>query len=96
MTIRTFIFCDICNQRGIRTPEMRQGSHRDSEHRGRRVTDSRAWYEGEVKDAIAAGWQIDLQGRHVCPRCHQAHKKTLKNYSPQTPLSRPVRTSVLP
>jgi len=72
MAIRTFIFCDICNPMGMRTPEMRQGTHRDSEHRGRRVSDSRAWFEGEITEAIAADWQIDPEGRHVCPGCQQS------------------------
>jgi hypothetical protein len=75
MAIRTFIFCDICNPRGIRTPETRQGAHRDSELRGRRVSDSRAWFEGEITDAIASGWLFDPQGRHVCPGCQQSHQK---------------------
>jgi hypothetical protein len=75
MAIRTFIFCDICNSMGIRTPEMRQGTHRDPERRGRRVTDSRAWFEGEITEAIAAGWLIDSEGRHVCPGCQRSHQE---------------------
>jgi len=76
MAIRTFIFCDICNPMGIRIPEMRQATHRDSEHRGRRVSDSRAWFEGEITEAVAEDWLIDPEGRHVCPRCQQSQNRS--------------------
>jgi len=39
------------------------------------VSDSRAWIEVEIAEAIAAGWLIDPEGRHVCPGCQQSHQE---------------------
>ncbi len=69
MSIRTFIFCDICNRSGIRQLEQRRGPNRSASH-GRRITDGRAWFEGSVTEAQQAGWIIDEHDRHICKRCH--------------------------
>ena len=51
MTLKTFIFCDICNPAGTRYVEQRRGVHR-GDGGGRRVTDGRAWFEGSLEQAI--------------------------------------------
>ena len=66
MTVRTFVFCDVCNSQGIRSIELRRSPAR---HGGRRVTDDRSWFEGTQEEAAAAGWEIDQAGRHICRRC---------------------------
>ena len=70
MTFRTFLFCDICNPYGTRTVELRRDMKR-SDNQGRRISDGRAWLEGDLNEAIAAGWSVLDDGRHVCPRCHE-------------------------
>ena len=55
MSIRTFIFCDVCNPLGIRCPEKRRDVHRDPLI-GRRHTDGRAWIEGDSAYAVERGW----------------------------------------
>ena len=68
MTIRTFIFCDICNPQGIRNIEYRRRP-RERDRNGRRISDGRSWIEGHLTDAINAGWTVDQQGQHICPAC---------------------------
>ena len=75
MTMKTFIFCDVCNARGVRLRDERRCEERRCEERetelgGRRSTDGRHWIEGSVKDALTAGWTQDARGRHICERCH--------------------------
>lgn len=70
MTFRTFLFCDICNPYGTRTVELRRDIER-SDKQGRRISDDRAWFEGDMQEALRAGWQVLDDGRHVCPRCQQ-------------------------
>lgn len=70
MSIRTFVFCDVCNPKGVRIVEERRNPvGRDNP--GRRISDGRAWFEGSTADAEKAGWHLYVDGRHVCPRCHQ-------------------------
>ena len=68
MSIRKFIFCDICNPQGLRSIEFRRAPRLD-ERNGRRISDGRAWFEGELNVAVKAGWQVTADGRHVCPAC---------------------------
>jgi len=68
MTIRTFIFCDICNPQALRSVEFRR-SPRENERNGRRLSDGRAWFDGELSQAVYNGWSIDNEGQHVCPAC---------------------------
>jgi hypothetical protein len=69
MAIRTFIFCDVCNQRGIRYVEQRRGPQRDHVA-GKRVTDNRSWFEGDIDTAIKLhGWVVWSPNKHVCPKC---------------------------
>ncbi len=75
MSIRTFIFCDICNTSGIRMPNDRRSKPRENGS-GRRITDARAWFEGSVAEAVAAGWQVDTEGRHVCNTCQKRGYKS--------------------
>ncbi len=69
MSIRTFLFCDVCNPRGVRIPEQR----RDMQHRntqGRRVTDGRSWFEGDLKSAVNDNDWVSMDGGYyVCPIC---------------------------
>lgn len=70
MSIRTFVFCDVCNPKGIRMIEERRNTKR-SDNPGRRLTDGRAWFEGTSVEATEAGWRTHTDGRHVCPRCQK-------------------------
>lgn len=73
MSIRTFIFCDICNPQGLRSIEFRR-SPRESGREGRRILDGRNWYEGTIYEATtSAGWIISEQGEHICPGCKVMH-----------------------
>lgn len=73
MSIRCFVFCDLCNQQCVRCPEQRRGGGRDP-RAGRRVTDGRAWFEGGLETACAEfGWVVARDGRHLCPDCHGSH-----------------------
>lgn len=68
MSTRTFLFCDICNPQGVRYIEQRRGLRRGDT--GKRITDGRAWYEGDIKGAIAShGWKVIGIGKHACPHC---------------------------
>lgn len=72
-TTRRFVFCDLCNPEGVRNLELRRDGAR-GDRQGRRVTDGRAWYEGNSRDAVAkAGWLITSEGQHVCPDCIERH-----------------------
>lgn len=68
MTVRSFIFCDICNPMAIRDIEMRRIRPRDVRN-GRRVTDGRMWFEGDEQSAIKHGWVATEGGQHICPSC---------------------------
>lgn len=68
MAIRKFVFCDICNQKGIRLVEERRGLERFRE--GRRIVDGRAWFEGNLDEAKKAGWNI-VPKKHTCPDCQK-------------------------
>ena len=70
MTFRTFLFCDICNPYGTRSVELRRDMKRSDKH-GRRISDDRAWFEGDIDEAIKDGWCVLDDGRHVCPRCRE-------------------------
>lgn len=69
MSIRTFIFCDVCNPLGIRCPEQRRDVHRDPLI-GRRHTDGRAWVEGDSAHAISSGW-VNSSNHYICPGCSE-------------------------
>lgn len=74
MSIRNFIFCDICNPQALRSVEFRR-SPRNTERTGRRISDGRAWFEGTLEQAVEeAGWQLSKDGRHICPSCLLLHK----------------------
>lgn len=68
MSIRSFIFCDTCNPQGIRVMEFRRRA-RDNSRNGRRISDGRAWFDGDLSHAKRQGWQIDPDGQHTCPVC---------------------------
>ncbi len=68
MTIRKFIFCDICNPQCLRTIEFRRAP-RENQRTGRRISDGRAWFEGELAGALKAGWICNTDGKHICPVC---------------------------
>jgi len=70
MTIRTFIFCDICNPQGLRSLEFRR-KPRKNERTGRRLCDARAWFEGDFSSAVEGGWSINNEGQHTCPACNK-------------------------
>ncbi|MGD0960702.1 MAG: hypothetical protein ABSB19_12930 [Methylomonas sp.] len=69
MSIRTFVFCDICNPQGIRTIEFRRSTRLDMRG-GRRISDGRAWLETALDQTMAdAGWLRTVEGLHICPAC---------------------------
>ena len=68
MSIRTFLFCDVCNPRGIRTPEQRRDMHRRETY-GRRISDGRSWFEGDLEQAKSENWVAHDDGSYVCPGC---------------------------
>lgn len=71
VAIRTFLFCDICNPQAIRHVEQRRRQPR-ADSSGQRITDGRAWFEGEVAMAVQGhGWILTETGQHVCPTCAQ-------------------------
>lgn len=74
MSIRTFIFCDICNPQALRSVEFRR-SPREERRNGRRLSDGRAWFEGDLPNATDSGWLIDNKGQHICPVCQNIAKK---------------------
>ena len=72
MSIRTFIFCDICNPQAIRAIEFRRAS-REHERSGRRLSDGRIWFDGSLDEAIDKGWICNEQGQHICPVCQKTN-----------------------
>lgn len=73
MSIRTIVFCDLCNAEGVRYVEQRRG-HGRGDRSGRRFSDGRAWFDGGIDHAIrGAGWVTTPDGQHVCPHCYQKH-----------------------
>lgn len=70
MSVKTFVFCDICNVKAVRLLDDRRYFEREGEMGGRRISDGRHWFEGSVHEAVAAGWVMDSRGRHICARCH--------------------------
>ncbi|MBU0500792.1 MAG: hypothetical protein KJ558_13705 [Gammaproteobacteria bacterium] len=69
MSIRTFIFCDHCNPIAIRFVEERRRSRWEDPTMGRRISDGRAWFDGNTDEARQAGWIIEDQ--HICPHCQR-------------------------
>jgi len=68
MTTHRILSCDACNPDGVRTPEQRRNTRRDSGY-GRRAGDGCRWFEGAPDDAVRAGWVTTEYGHHVCPEC---------------------------
>jgi len=73
MSLRTFVFCDACNQEAVRTLEMRRGLDRGTSG-GRRHSDGRAWLECDISTAIEEhGWIVNDSDSCLCPECQQHH-----------------------
>jgi len=68
MSVRQFVFCDICNVSGIRQVEERRSHLRSG---GRRRIDDRAWVEGCRKTSVEQGWVTTARGQDVCVRCSE-------------------------
>ena len=68
MSIRKIIFCDVCNPRALKTVELRR-ANRENGSTGRRITEGRAWIEGEISDAVENGWLCTPDNQHICPSC---------------------------
>ena len=74
MSIRSFVFCDICNPQAIRTIECRRSNRNEELRNGRRISDGRAWFEGDLETAVKqAGWLVTSENKHICPACQQLH-----------------------
>jgi len=72
MSIRRFIFCDLCNPKSIRHIEERRRSRHDDPTMGRRLSDGRAWFDGSEVEAEEAGWLVETNPpKHICPHCLQ-------------------------
>ncbi len=81
----TLTFCDICNPQGLRCLETRRRESR-MDRSGRRFGDSRAWHEGDARDAIAgAGWAATEDGRHICPQCQTRHPELTAGHARPLP-----------
>lgn len=77
MSVRTFIFCDICNPQALRSIEFRR-STRLGDRPGRRISDGRSWLEASLEHAIEnAGWQRTADGQHICPACQNLRQYSL-------------------
>jgi hypothetical protein len=73
MSIRTIIFCDICNPQGLRAIEFRRAPREDKRN-GRRISDGRASYQGSIYEATTlGGWIISEEGEHICSDCKTIH-----------------------
>ncbi len=70
MSIREFIFCDICNRQAVRTIELRRSPREGAERNGRRLCDGRSWFEGGLSAAIQVGWKV-VDDQHICPLCNK-------------------------
>lgn len=90
MSLRTFVFCDICNPQGYRCVEERRPLKRANRN-GRRISDGRAWHEGDVTTALAEGWAITKEGLHVCPDCLELHQSLFVSGAAE-PLIEEIRT----
>jgi len=79
MSIRKFVFCDVCNPQALRSIEFRRSKRAES-RTGRRISDGRSWFEGEPVTAVDAGWLYTADGRHICPACREieASKEAIK------------------
>lgn len=75
MSVKTFTFCDICNQHCIINSD-RRNLHRD-DSAGRREGDGCNWFEGVPDDSADHGWILTSKGKHVCPRCYLHHKEAI-------------------
>jgi len=75
MSVKTFTFCDVCNQDCQITIERRNTRRDDSV--GRREADTSSWYEGVPDDSAENGWIITSKGKNVCPRCYLHHKEAV-------------------
>jgi hypothetical protein len=78
MSVRKVIFCDMCNPRGLKTVELRRGRFRKNGSDGRRLTENRAWIEGEISDAVDNGWLCTPDNQHICPVCRVNNESSLK------------------
>lgn len=68
MSVRKLVFCDICNPQCMKPIEFRRAP-RAGERTGRRISDGRAWIEGELIAALEHGWVCTPDGKHICPAC---------------------------
>jgi len=75
MSIRKIIFCDICNPQGLRAIEFRRSPRSDG-RTGRRISDGRSWFDGELSAALKAGWICTTEEKHICPACQSLHSAT--------------------
>ena len=76
MSIRSFLFCDVCNPMRIRSPEQRRDRRQDGRKSGRRITDARSWIESTSEQAVAEFFWVVLEGGfHVCPDCNAKNLK---------------------
>jgi len=72
MTVKTLIFCDICNAHCVQQVDRRKKIRDDST--GRRFSDAGAWIEGDLENISEFGWIVTSKNKHICPRCYQHHK----------------------
>ena len=69
MSIKSIMFCDLCNQAGVRAVD-RRISAEGSRLYGRRLHDGRSSVVYQPGDPMPEGWICDEAGQyHVCPLC---------------------------
>lgn len=80
MSIKTFIFCDLCNPLCLHQIDRREQA-RDGLAAGRRFSDNYSWIEGSAEEIGEYGWIVTSNHKHICPRCYARHKDAVFSIS---------------
>lgn len=80
MSMKTFIFCDLCNPLCLHQMDRREQS-REGIAAGRRFTDNYSWLEGGIDESTQNGWMVTSNNKHICPRCYAKHKDAVFSIS---------------
>lgn len=81
MSLKTFVFCDLCNPLCIHQVDRREQGREGIASAGRRFTDNYSWVEGEPGEIADSGWIVTSNNKHICPRCYARHKDAVFSLS---------------
>ncbi|MGE0371060.1 MAG: hypothetical protein AB7Q01_04140 [Gammaproteobacteria bacterium] len=81
MSLKTFVFCDLCNPLCIHQVDRRDQAREGGAAAGRRFTDNYSWIEGEPDEIAEFGWIMTSNNKHICPRCYAKHKDAVFSLS---------------